>query len=278
MLRYACFMLCFHFSASAVSDIVNFSEPAKNRNVTFFLSSPKSGTNVITGSLSAITRKPISWFYWGDGILDPDSNNRNHISYNRLGLPLITDIPLLYRTHYQYDELCEVPSRDNKLIFLTRNPKELIYRKFFLEYPSLKDPDPYFIEEFLVKYLKAFEIYDSWCSETRFLLFYEDFIARDEETLLRLLEFMDEAPTFLDDYLENKEEYLRCLLESYSSQHIHNDGGISSRDRPKPIHYTRDASPDTLKYIDEYLQLTVPRFWEKYLNRFQIDSTPKRRS
>ena len=273
MIRYFFFLLCFHFSIYA-SEVANCKDVGKNENVTFFLSTTKSGSNLITGCLSAITRKPISWFTWGDSILDPASKHREHISYNRIGLPLISDMPLLYRTHYEFDELMQVPSQHNKLIFATRNPKELIYRKFLILASSSENPDPNFIIEFLDKYLKAFDVFDSWFPETRFIVFYEDFIFDDDAILLRLLQFMDETPEFLDDFLEHKKEYLSRLLESYKNQHTNNSGGASSRGGPKPIYYTLNASQDILRYIDEYIQWKAPQIWEKYLKRFQSSLEP----
>jgi len=268
MLRYLLFSLCIPVSLLA-AEVVYFSDAWRNKNVVFLLSTPKSGTNVISGCLSAIARKPISWFYWGNQILDPSSKHRAHISYNRLGLALISDIPLLYRTHYEFTELMQVPSKLNKLIFVTRNPKELIYRKFFLQAPHSENPDRQFLEEFLNAYLEAFEVYEAWDSNTRTIVFYEDFIIHDNEILLNLLQFMDEPPVYLEDFFYNKQEYMSRLLQSYTTQHTHNLGGSSSRDGPKAIYYTKDASPEVLKSIDEFLQKKAPQIWEKYLKCFE---------
>lgn len=250
------------------SEVADYDYPAKNKNVVFFLSTPKSGSNVMTGCLLAMTRKPISWFYWGKEILNPSCEYRKHISYNRLELPLVSDRPLLYRTHYQFNELLKVPSKVNKLIFVTRNPKELIYRKFFLTNPQTENPDSDFIEDYLRYYLNAFEVYDGWYSKNRKLVYYEEFIVNDDEILLQLLDFMNEQPVFLDDYIVNKQEYLSRLLQSYSNQHKHNSGGSSSKDGPKAIYYTRNASKETLKFIDSYIMSKAPQIWYNYLNRY----------
>lgn len=269
-IRRANFIFLFCFCATlGASEIVNFKNPDKNKNVTFFLSTPKSGTNLITGSLLAITRKPISWFYWGNTILDTDSGHRDHPSYNRLGLPLISEVPLLYRTHYEFDELMQVPSKLNRLIFLTRNPKELMYRRYFLQEPTRPDPDNQFIEEFLQEYLETFHVYDSWFSDNRRLVFYEDYIEQGDSILLDLLHFMNEPPLFFEDYLNHKDEYISLLLKSYAKQHTHNNGGSSSQGGPKPIYYTQNASLETLRWIDGYLQNNEPTIWEKYLIRFK---------
>lgn len=267
-IRCLVFLLCFHLAIDA-SEVANFRSPSQNKDVVFFLSVPKSGTNVITGLLTAITRKPISWFYWGNSTLNPLSARRKHISYNRLGLDLISEYPLLYRTHYHHDELKGIPTEKNKLIFVLRNPKELIYRQFFLQGTSLPDPNPEFIAEFLKKYLNIVKAYDSWCSKTRMIVYYEDFIAHEDETVLQILQFMEEPPVFLDDYLNNKQEYMFRLLTSYAKQHTDNSGGISSSHGPMPIFYTRNASIETLKSIDRYLKTNAPKIWTNYLNRFE---------
>lgn len=263
------FLLCLPFAIIA-SEFVDFNESRNNKNITFLLSTPKSGTNLITGCLSAITRRPISWFYWGDSIGNPSSNYRQHISYNRLGLPLISDIPLLYRSHYEFAKLMQVPFELNKLIFATRNPKELIYRSFFLQASqSDEEPNDQFIEEFLNWYLQAFEVYEAWCPSTRRIVFYEDFIINDESILLELLRFMDEEPLFFEDFLNNKQEYLSRLLLSYADQHKHNLGGSSSKEGPKPIYYTKNASPERLRFIEGFFLKNAPEIWEKYLKRFE---------
>lgn len=268
MLNYVFYLLCPCLSIFA-SEVIDFNDAGNNKNMIFFLSTPKSGSNVITGCLSAITRKPISWFNWGDSILDSSSEHRDHISYNRLGLTLISDTPLLYRTHFQFDKLMQVPSEINKLIFVTRNPKELIYRKFFLQASPLENPDAQFIEDFLIRYLKAFEVYEAWNPNNRRLIFYEDFIAHDNEILLQLLQFMEEPPIFLEDFIINKQEYISRLLESYAQQHKRNFGGSSSKNGPKEIYYTNNASPENLRFIDEYLKKKKPKIWNKYLKRFK---------
>jgi hypothetical protein len=147
MVRILVFLIGRHFSIAADS-CANYIDCKKNKNITFFLSTPKSGTNVISGCLCALTRKPISWFYWGNSPI------QEHPSYNRLGLPLITETPLLYRTHYEFAQLKLVPSKINQLIFITRNPKELLYRKFFLEYSTSSYPTVSYIQNFLKEYLK----------------------------------------------------------------------------------------------------------------------------
>jgi hypothetical protein len=267
---YLFIILFFPFLSLFAGGVASYSHPEKNENVVFFLTTPKSGANLITGCLCALTRKPISWFSWADTILDPSSPHRNHISYNRLGIPLESDTPLVYRTHYQLKELMRVPSEINKLIFVTRNPKELLYRQYSLKAIHAENPSRKFIKIFLDGYLQAFEVYDAWCKDTRMLVFYEEFIAYDEEILLQILTFIEENPMYLEDFLNNKNEYLEKLLTSYSKQHTHNLGGQSSKSGPQPIYYTKNASLETLKEIDAYIKNRAPLIWEKYLKQFAV--------
>ncbi len=228
---------------------------------------------MVTGCLTAITRKPIAWIPSENAPLDSNSQYRNHHSYNRLGLPLISKTPLLYRTHYAFKQLMKIPSEKNSLIFLTRNPKELLYRKFFLEFPSEKNPDVEFIENFSDLYLQSFFLYNSWNEKNRKLLFYEDFIQNKEEILLKLLQFMKEPPLYWSDFLTNQQGYLEKLHTSYTNQHIHNLGGISSRKGPQRIFYTKDADLETLCYIDQYLQRVAPLIWEMHLKQFATEGS-----
>jgi len=260
------FLLCISLSLNA-SEIPNFADLSQTENAILFLSTPRSGSNWISGCLSAITRKPISWLHWKRTFFQ--SIRRHDPSYNRLKLHLVTGKPLLYRTHYEFDELMQIPSDRNKLIFVTRNPKELIFRAFFLSSPGMDFPSTQFLDEFLIDYLPPFEIYDKWADENRFLVFYEDFIENDDSILLDLIVFMKEEPCYWEDFSSNKQSYFSRLIKSYQRQHKENLGGASSsKSGPQAIYYTQYVSADVLKEIDEYIQKKSPLIWEKYLKRF----------
>ncbi len=251
------------------SETPNFTHLDKTENAVFFLTTPKSGSNLISASLSIITRRPISWLYWKKQIFNPNSPPRDHPSYNRLGLDLVSEKPLLYRTHFELADLSKIRSESNKLILVTRNPKELLYRDLFNKSRNSINPTTQFIHNFIDQYLKPFKIYESWHLEKRFFVYYEDFIKNGDQILLEILSFMNEEPTFYEDFLINRQTYLSLLLESYKMQPTHNAGGSSVVNEPKAIFYTRNADPAVLHYIDEYIQNKEPVIWEKYLKRYQ---------
>lgn len=259
--------LCVQFFAFS-SEIPNFNDLSQCNGVVLLLTTPRSGSNLISSGLSAMTRRPISWLKWGDSVFGPFSARKEHPSYNRLKLPLVSDIPLLYRTHYELDELQRIPATCNQLIFLTRNPKELIFRAYRLAHPGGESPDFAFIDSFLRKYLAPFKVYDAWDSNNKILIYYEDLIANENKILLDVLRFMGVSPTYLEDFISNKEEYKKRALDSYQKQHQGNNGGVSSVGCPKPIFYSQHARPEILSLIDEYIIKTEPNLWELYLKRF----------
>jgi hypothetical protein len=241
------------------SEIPVWNNIGRSEGVVFFLTTPKSGSNLISGSLSAITRKPVSWLIWREKIFDSKTVLKEHPSYNRLSLPLVSDQPILYRTHYDFSQLIKVNSSCNRLIFATRNPKELLFRSFFLD-SEAEFPDQSFIDEFLESYLAAFEVYDQWESENKKIVFYEDFIVRSDEILLELLDFIQEPATYWGDYQLHKEEYLEKLLKSYKTQHVGNRGGSSSRGSPQPIYYTASIRAcRQLSHMTEAARYTAAR-------------------
>jgi hypothetical protein len=157
----------------------------------------------------------------------------------------------------------------NKLIFLTRNPKEVLFRAHLLAFPKQKEPDFLFVKEFLNKYLEPFRIYELWDQENRMLIYYEDFVIDGDAILLDILHFMQVEPTYFEDFIANKQEYQALLLESYRKQHERNNGGFSVREKPESIFYSKGVRFELLARIDEYIQEREPHLWEQYLKRFE---------
>lgn len=253
------------------SRIPNFDHLENSQGVVILLSTKRSGSNWVSGSLLAITRKPISWLWWRQRVLKENSKFQSDPSYNRLNLPLDSRIPLLYRTHTDFDLLEQFSSDRNKLILITRNPKELLYRENMRTGTYTAVLDRAAAENFLNIYMQTLRVYDSWASQNRFLVYYEDFINDSEQILLNLLGFMGESPTYFDDYIEHREFYNSQLLDSYQKQHATNGGTISARNGPKPIFYTDFAQPEDLLWVDEYLKSVDSILWENYLVRFSED-------
>lgn len=235
-------------------------------NTIFILTSPKSGSNLLMCSLQAIVRKPIGQLRENNtGIYHPIANKR-------LQVELISSIPMFYRTHYLEDMCCVNPDL-NKIILLTRNPKELLFRNNLVS--SKRDLKSASVNHFLKNYMNRLKFYDNWPLDNRRLVFYEDLITQEhnEEILLELIEFMEEDPCFLDDYLRNKEKYLNQIYSHYCNQHKKEKvTGKSAKLGPKKIYHTLGKSKKLLQAIDHKLKKMDPLIWEKYLQRFSTES------
>jgi len=233
----------------------------KNENRVIFLSSRRSGSNLITCSLLAITRKPVGKFF---------PNRKIHeVEKNLLELDLVSNKPFLYRTH-QMKLWHKIPTHLNKLIFVTRNPKELLFREYKIS--SLEELQSDQVKRFIREYVKRFKIYESWCAHNRILVFYEDFIEqKNDEILLMLLHFMGEKPTFYHDFVNHREEYYAKILDKYTNYRQSRKQGKSSVDGPKAIYYTKNVDLELLRCVDEMLQIEAPLIWKKYLKRFQTN-------
>ena len=223
------------------------------------LSQPRSGVNLVTCSMQAVLRKPI-------GNLRTLSSRP--VVNQRLELHLVSTIPFIYRTHCP-KELSGLSLKSSKLIFLTRNLKELLFRKFFIS--CVDDLEEKNVKIFIRQYLNRFLAYESWNHENRFLVYYEDYILQEnEELLLNILNFIGEEPSFFDDFLEHKEEYLWTILQSYRDQHKDRHGN-SSINGPRINYWAKNTNPEILKAIDEILEDQEPLIFEKYLKRFRTE-------
>ncbi len=266
MSRYLHFLNRCVFAALAFSSSIIYCKgesseinPDRAQDLIIFLSSPRSGSELVSCSLNIATRKLIGMF---------PSGRIHRLAMSHLRLPPAASIPLFYRTH-KADLVRKVPSDSNKLIFLTRNPKELFFRRQ-RSISSVEEFRKKYTQEIMADYFERFKVYDSWNPNNRYLLFYEDFINQEEEEiLLELLDFMGEEPTFFYDYVENKERYLDTVLSGYKRQHRKGGSGASSKDGPKSIYYTKDKDPRLLKCLDQIFREQEPVIWEKYLKRFE---------
>ena len=192
-------------------DTPDFDNLKSSKNSIIFLSTPRSGTNLISASLQTIIKKPIASLEWEKNFY----KFKTHPMYNRLKIPLISEEPFIFRTHGEYKKLTQIPSEFNKLIFVTRNPKELLFRK--ISNQNIKSSQFWVEAEKVLNYqMELFNTYESWNEENRMLIFYEDFINQSVELIPKILSFIGENDICYQDYVENKDRYQSMILKSYS--------------------------------------------------------------
>ncbi len=233
-----------------------------NHEKTILFTTPRSGVNLVSCCMLAVTRKPIGLF---PNLIHPRANSR-------LNLELISDLPFIYRTHYLMKST-EIPSDYERLIHLTRNPKELLFRNFSIS--TKKDLQKTQVQIFLNEYLDRFRTYENWSVGNRLLIFYEDVIQHLDQILIEILNFSSEPPLFWDDYISNKQSYINQIYDSYTNQWQGNHG-VSAVKKPEAVYYTKDIEVDLLQYIDQIVREKAPIIWDKYLKRFETE-TPRDR-
>ena len=240
------FLIIGLFSSSAFPDL---------HSETIILSTPRSGVNLFSCSLLAILRKPIGRY----------PNTIHQEGTARLSLDLISNTPFAYRTHNPRD-VSSANRNFEKLILITRNPKELLFNRF--EIKDITDvTHNQNIERYLREYFQRFEVFLNWPENKRMLILYEDMIGSLENYLIDACKFIGEEKLFWDDFIMNKDFYLSQMREDYISQH-HDGRGASSLGEPKPIFHTIKQDKDLLKQLDEHLREMDPKIWQLFLSRF----------
>ncbi len=238
----------------------NSKELSQKEDKTILLSTPRSGSSLIARSFVFITKRPLGGL----------QNEVLLATSTQLNIELISNTPFLYTTH-SYAEARAAPPTFNKLILVERNLKELLFRNFTItQKEDLLKPD---LQEFINMYLKNFETFDNWPSQNRLLVLYEDTIGNLNKTLSDLLNFTNPTPPFFfEEYTANQKKYTDAIYNNYvknqytgNSQKYH---GISAKEGPQAIFYSKDQDPNLLQSIDTILEKKNPKIWNKYLKRF----------
>lgn len=247
MKRYFLFLICFCAS-------VTFSS-LQCEEKTIFLSTQRSGSNLVTCSLLAILHQPVGAY----------PNKIQPYSTGRLKLDFVSNTPFLYRTH-EFEDVEKASPDFVKLILLTRNYKELLLRGFQIRRTA--DLSSKEVQAYINRYINNFRVFDKWSEKERLLIFYEDTINDFDTLLLSTVEFLNLSPLFWDDFVANKEKYLNDIYTSYTNQHG-GKNGLSARKGQKEIFYSQDSDPRLLKALDVIFRAKDPYIWETYLKRFE---------
>lgn len=224
----------------------------------FFLTFPRSGTNLTSCYIQATTGIPI-WFL--------NQVSSRAISNNRLGIKLDYSKKPLFRTHTT-EKLQGLNTNGNKLLFVLRNYRECIHRRV-TTYDTNESFKNLFLsnEEVVQQYIENLTAYDAWDPLNRLMIFYEDLISNPVKEVAKILTFLEEPfPDFLD------EGFLAAVskktLESYHQQHI-GTGGSHSKGKD-PDYHSKQLPIEYIHEIDAAMEATVPTLWEKYLKRYQF--------
>lgn len=226
---------------------------------TFLLSCPRSGNTWLRYCLEFLTKKPTAAGCLDEKTLSIKKSNQiiDHplsdffpLGANTKALPIIKAHGYIRRMDLQQDTL----------IFLIRNYKELIFRRFALK--IVKESFDDYKTKTLNTYFGCLKLYDNWNPDNRIIIYYEDLITHPQRTLKTLLDFLHVEPTYLDSLMQNYEYHKNCCIKFYN-------GPADSTSKASSIKFhTKNISLKTLLGYDQLVQKINEDLSQKYLTRY----------
>ncbi|MFW9880575.1 MAG: sulfotransferase domain-containing protein [Candidatus Thorarchaeota archaeon] len=181
-MKFLIFFLCSLSFLYTQQKFIDLSKPKEIVEKEFLLGCKRSGNNWTIAILQILIGKPVRT------VKNPEFENYG--GFNRLGLDLDQTKSILYRTHNIYPELRQIDQSKNKLIFIIRNYKECLVRGF--KYTAKELYSVVLGDKAGFKhYIENLQFYENWKDETKFIIFYEDLIFKPQETIKKLLAFLN---------------------------------------------------------------------------------------
>lgn len=219
---------------------------------TFLLSYPRSGNTWMRYCLEYLTARP---------------------TFHKFNLTDIRNQPIGWKAEFFVDcsrnpiekvhRRKELPersayNREDKLIVLVRNPKEVLSRHgkeqitpAVLQGEHAKgnaDPRIYF---------DNIALFDAWPIHMRLLIYYEDFITKPIQILAEVLRFLDEPLQNIDLFIKDYTVHKKKAISLYRESETHGDD---------ILYHSKKIDPAYRKKIDEWLSQLYPLSWERYLH------------
>lgn len=246
---------------------INLEYPESIADQTFVITMGKSGTHLLLCSISAVTKRPIRTLF-------PD-------------LPICTNLlddesdfskPTIYFGH-DTSVLEQCKHNRNKLIATIRNYKENILSYLVLNHKitSLENENKLLEDLFLDEVLNEksyFRIYidllltfDSFPSDYRHLVYFEDLINHPENFLPKVLSFIGEQNCHYEKFIQNYDDFKEKLEKKYSLK------GIDTGSRSDLNYFKKHISHEALKITDQYIEINYPLLWNQYLKDYAEPNT-----
>lgn len=221
-----------------------------NGERTFLLSYPRSGNTWARYCIEYLTGRPTFHRY----INDP----RNYPIGWLAGFEINPNLAPIEKVHTQKElEKNNGDRRKDKLILIVRNPKEALSRHGGTEITlgvlqgdgSKGNSDPRI-------YFNNIAVYDSWNSQKRLLIFYEDLVAKPIQTLATILIFLDSSFDKIDSFMS------KYMLHKKAAIKLYKDSESKGNDL---LFHSKMIAPDHRKQIDAWINELYPHIWQTYL-------------
>ncbi len=148
------------------------------------------------------------------------------------------------------------------LILILRNYKDVFLRKkqnFSLNEKTKKE-----ISLFFNGYYKLIELFESWDTERKILLYYDELIDPACSFLYRIAHLIDAERDSIEKFVEQRRAHEE--LCKHALRTMHHFKLPSGKDTQ---YYTRKHSKHVLQYLDTLAEKKAPLLFHKYLHRFQ---------
>lgn len=274
MYKILVFSSTIFFSLNADNEIGIGKYLLKNLNdtkspKTYIFSYPRSGNTWVRYCLEVLTRRPTIHYF-----------NLKNIS--NFPLTFIADHKLnfikspIFKVHTKQE--LDFPNnkhnkQKDKLIFILRNPKEAMLRH--LDKNGLISLLVDFIDTSLNKqgyenpylYFENLNFFDSWPEKNKILICYEALMKNPKATLSRLLSFLNEDLSGLDNFISQLSKHKKIALDIYK----YNAESITQGE--DNLFHSRKLTEQERDVIDIWIARTYPYLWSKYLkNRYSEEA------
>lgn len=206
----------------------------------------RSGTNWVRYFIEVVTGRPTP----GDG-----RHVHGRVDY------------CVDRAHAGFEVMDRYPS----VLFLLRNYKECIVRQHKMnKIDSYGGVEEFLRDESLTQpannYIKNIEAFDQY-SGPKCLVYYEDLIAKPEESLMRIAEFLELPRKEAQEFVDNLEHHKSRSIQLYTA-----DRSRTSETRGDAARLTHHAdknlSEDQKRVFDDHFRTLNPALFEKYCSRY----------
>ncbi len=150
----------------------------------------------------------------------------------------------------------------NKLIVLIRNPKEALMRTQhkLITMDILLGKEKGYVKG--SDYFDAISVYDSWDADKRLLVYYENLLTNPGPEIARILNFLNEPLTALDDFMRDYQKHKKICLDLYK------DGESKGEDL---LFHSKKTYPAYRLLVDQWIEQLYPVWWNKYLKQYYAE-------
>lgn len=221
---------------------------SNQRDRIFFYTQPRSGTHWTFYLMQFFSKRPISV---GEEFCD------------FFGLEYNLEKPYIHHIHgvnFLNPPFVLPNPKNDKLLITLRDPKEVFFRNIF-SYESAKNQLTQHGLEILYSILG---VYDTWPEKSKMIIYYEDLLEHPKETILRLLEFIEEPVDNLEDFFDHFSEHQERCLSYYDKYHYSYSKGKNSQ-----FHQNKLSKKEVLD-LQKHIKQFNPTLWERYLGRYEL--------